>query len=332
MAVGGEVITMHHAIGLDLGGSSAKVALVSAVGAILAEEQVPVPAAHEPERVMAPIAAAVDRLRAFAGDGQAPVGVGCGFSGYLDVARTRIELNNTRALDGFAIEPWLRARFGLPVAVDNDACAAALAETRLLPGARARRVMFVTVGSGIGVVLVEDGAIVRVMKGVTGDASHLIVQHGSAERCPAGCRGCLETVASARAIARYGDQAARGGRSPALARMLAERAAIDSLDVSRAAVAGDEAARDILALAGGWLGVGLASWACIYAPDLILLGGGVAAAADPWLGSAIATMRDSGVPLLVEGPAVERAQLGNRAGMIGAAFIGLQAAGFGAVG
>jgi len=323
---------MHHAIGIDLGGSSAKVALVEATGAILAEEQVPIPAALDPARVLGPVAAAVDRLRAATGDAQAPIGVGCGFSGYLDAARTRIELNNTRALDGFALEPWLRARFDLPVAVDNDACAAALAETWLLPGTRTRRVVFVTVGSGIGVVLVEGGAIVRVMKGVTGDASHLIVQHGSLERCPAGCHGCLETVASARAMARYGEQAALDGSSRALALVLVEQGTISGLDVSRAAAAGDAGALGILARAGDWLGVGLACWACIYAPDLILLGGGAAQAPEPWLGSAIATMRRTGVPLLVERLAVERAQLGNQAGAIGAAFMGLRAAGHGPVG
>ena len=102
--------------------------------------------------------------------------------------------------------------------------------------------------------------------------------------------------------------------------------------MSRAAAAGDGAALGILARAGDWLGVGLASWACIYAPDLILLGGGAAQAPEPWLGSAIATMRRTGVPLLVERLAVERAQLGNQAGAIGAAFMGLRAAGHGPVG
>ncbi|MGH2389087.1 MAG: ROK family protein, partial [Chloroflexota bacterium] len=209
---------MHHAIGLDLGGSSAKVALVAASGEILAAEQVPIPATADPETVLAPIGAAVDRLCAGASRrGLAPVAVGCGFSGSLDADGAKIELNNTPALAGFALKPWLQMRFGLPVTVDNDACAAAMAETWHLAEVRGRRVVFVTVGSGIGVVLVLDGAIVRVMKGVTGDAGHLIVQHGSREQCPVGCHGCLETVASARAIARYGKQAARDGNSPMLA-------------------------------------------------------------------------------------------------------------------
>ena len=320
---------MYHAIGLDLGGSSAKVALVAASGAVLAKEQVPIPGQADPEAVLAPIGAAVDRLRADADRrGLAPVAVGCGFSGYLDATGTRIELNNTPALNGFAIEPWLRARFGLPVVLENDACAAAMAETWRLIEMRGRRVLFVTVGSGIGVVLVVDGAIVRVMKGVTGDASHLIVQRGSRERCPAGCHGCLETVASARAIARAGEQAARDGSSPFLARLLAEHGTISSLDVSRAAGVGDVGARDVLARAGEWLGLGLASWACAYAPDLILLGGGVAQAADPWLDSAISAMRQTGVPLHVEALTVERATLGNQAGVIGAAVLALHAAGY----
>jgi glucokinase len=96
--------------------------------------------------------------------------------------------------------------------------------------------------------------------------------------------------------------------------------------VSRAAAAGDRVARDILARAGYWLGLGLSGWASTYTPDLVLLGGPVAQANDDWLSSAIVAMRETGAPLYVEHLAVERASLGNRAGMIGAALLALQEA------
>lgn len=316
---------MQYAIGLDLGGSSAKVALVTGRGDVLAEDEVAISSSTDPAEILDPVAASVDRLRQIATQRAMPVvALGCGFSGYLDDARVVIEQNNTPAFNGFALEAWLRHRFGLPASVDNDACVAAFAETRVTAAMGRRRVLFVTIGSGIGVVLLVDGVIVRVMKGLTGDASHLIVAFGSDVRCPYGCYGCLETVASARAIARAGWQAAQDATSPALAETLRHNGDVTGLDVSVAASSGDAVAQEILARAGQWLGVGITSWACTYAPDLVVLGGAVAQAGDVWLNSAITTMRALGSPFCDDNLVVTRARLGNRAGVIGAALLALE--------
>ncbi len=316
---------MRHAIGLDLGGSSAKLAIVSDTGTIVANDVVPISAESDPVAVLNPVATAIDRLLELQSvDGRPVQALGCGFSGYLDDTGTLVEMNNTAALNGFALGKWLAARCRLPVTVDNDACVAAFAEVRRLDVPGKRRVLFVTVGSGIGTVLVVDGAIVRVMKGITGDSSHLIVDHGSTVRCPYGCRGCLETVASARAIERAGTRAAQDGSSAFLAGILAAGHAIAGLDVSRAAASGDVAAQGILTRAGEWLGVGLASLACVYAPDMIVLGGAVSQAGDAWLQSAVASMRQTGTPFCSESLPVARAALGNHAGVIGAALMALQ--------
>jgi glucokinase len=315
---------MAHGIGLDLGGSSAKLAIVADTGNIVAEAIVPIGAGTDPIAVLEPVATAIGELLAFhEADGQSIEALGCGFSGYLDDTGARIELNNTPALNGFALGSWLRARWSLPVAVDNDACVAAFAEVRCLHQTNKRRVLFVTVGSGIGTVLVVDGAIVRVMKGITGDSSHLIVNHGSSVRCPYGCYGCLETVASARAIARAGMMAAKDGSSTILAGALARVGEITGLDVSRAAASGDVAAQHILIRAGEWLGVGLASLACVYAPDLIILGGAVSQAGDAWLQSTEAAMRRTCTPFCGAELSVTKAALGNHAGVIGAALLAM---------
>ena len=317
---------MTQAIGLDLGGSSAKMAIVADTGDILAEDSVPIGASTDPITVLEPVALAIDRMLSRADDGQSILALGCGFSGYLDETQTHVALNNTAALNGFALAQWLRLRFELQIAVDNDACLAALAEVHRLHLGGKRRVLFVTVGSGIGTVLVVDRAIVRVMNGITGDSSHLIVDHGSEIRCPYGCRGCLETVASARAIARAGMEAAQDGSSVFLSAILAAGHEITGLHVSEAAANGDAAAERILTRAGEWLGVGLASLACVYAPDSIVLGGAVSRAGDAWLQSAVVTMRDSGTPYCGESLTVSRATLGNHAGVIGAALMAMHAA------
>ncbi len=325
--LGNDGSAMPCAIGLDLGGSSAKVGLVSDAGELLAHEAIAVPDAPDPLAVLEPIVQAVERLSSAGAERSlTPIALGCGVSGYLDARRKRIELNNTAALDGFAIGPWLEERFRLPVALDNDACMAAIAESALVSPLHARRVLFVAVGSGIGVVLVVDGQVARIMHGITGDAAHMVVAPQSEERCPIRCRGCLETVASARAIARAGQRAASSGASPLLAEALAAHGAVTGADVSAAAARGDRTASEIIRQAGRWLGAGLASWAAVYGPDMVLLGGGVAQAGTDWLNAAVAAMSELGGPYFVDRVVVRRATLGNRAGVIGAGLVAMREA------
>jgi glucokinase len=313
-------------LGIDLGGSSAKLGLVSGSGEVQAEDLVIVPAVAEAGTVLAPICAAVDRLKAAAlARGLRIAGLGCGVPGFLDPSRKQVLFNNVAALDNFPLAAWLQDRCGLPVSLDNDACMAALAESSCDSMRGAQRVLVVTVGTGIGVVLVAEGAIVRVHHGTTGEAGHLLVNPRSQERCPLGCRGCLETVASAPAIARAGRQAADDGSAPALAAILAAKHEVSAADVSAAAAAGDQAATAIIQEAGAWLGAGLASWAPVYAPDLVLLGGGVAQAGAAWFTAATRAMTETGWPFFVESVAVRPAALGHRAGMIGAALAALRA-------
>jgi glucokinase len=183
----------------------------------------------------------------------------------------------------------------------------------------------VTVGSGIGVVLVVDGQIVRVMHGVTGDAAHIIVIAASKETCPIGCHGCLETVASARAIAHAGRHVVETGNSPDLARRLHLSGDLSSKDVAEAAAAGDSAALAVLRQAGHWLGIGLASWAPVYEPDVVLIGGGVSQAGHEWLAAAEAGLRAHGCPFFTRKIRLRPATLGNSAGMIGAGLAALSA-------
>jgi len=317
---------MRYAIGVDLGGSSAKIGLVSERGELVAKEVVPTLDSPDPVAVLEPWMVAVEEMCAkAAAQGRRVEAFGCGVSGYLDPTRTVVDQNNTAALDGFALTPWLERRLGLPVAIDNDACMAAIAEVALAGTRPGERILFVTVGSGIGVVLLVDGQVVRVMHGVTGDAAHIIVDAGSSETCPLGCYGCLETVASARAIARKGQEAAETGHSPVLMSRLRRTGIVTSKDVAEAAAADDAAALAILNWAGDWLGVGLASWAPVYEPDVVLIGGGVSQAGSEWLAAAEASMRAHGCPFFTRKIRLRLAALGNQAGMIGAGLVALRA-------
>ncbi|GAB4429906.1 MAG: glucokinase [Anaerolineae bacterium] len=313
----------HAAVGLDLGGSSAKIGLVADSGEVLAFEQMPFTAADNTATVLDTLRHSLDRLQDVAAAKQiALAAVGCGVSGNLDAAGSTILLNNVAALNGFPLRAWLIEQVGLPAVLDNDACLAALAEVSL--SAQMGRTLFVTVGSGIGVVLLNQGAVVRVAHGVTGEAGHIIVAAHNGQRCPLGCCGCLETVASGRAIEREGQQAAAEGRSNLLSQMAQARGIVTSANVAAAMVQGDAVARAILEEAGHWLGLGMASWTAIYQPEQIILGGGVSQAGEVWQQAAVAAMTHFGIPNYTQNIQVSTARLGHQAGVIGAGLAALK--------
>lgn len=307
------------ALGLDLGGSSAKLGIVAEQGELLFTQQLPFVALDSLSAVLDSLRRALQQLRHEAAAQQVElVGVGCGVPGNLDSDRSTILLNNIAALDGFPLRPWLVEQLRLPAVLDNDACMAALAEASL--SAPADRTLFVTVGSGIGVVLLHQRAVVRVAHGATGEAGHIIVEANSPHRCPLGCQGCLETVASGRAIEREGQRAAGEGRSDLLEQIRQVKGSLSGADIAAAMAQGDPAARAIIEQAGHWLGLGMASWAAIYQPEQIILGGGVAQAGEIWLQTAVAAMKSCGVPRFTGTVRVATAQLGKEAGVIGAAL------------
>lgn len=311
------------ALGLDLGGSSAKLGIVAEQGELLLAEQLPFNALDSLSVVLDPLRHALHQLRdRAAGQGIELVGVGCGVPGNLNSDRSTILLNNIAALDGFPLWSWLVEQLHLPAVLDNDACMAALAEASL--SAPADRTLFVTVGSGIGVVLLHQGGIVRVAHGATGEAGHLIVEANSPHRCPLGCRGCLETVASGRAIEREGQRAAAEGRSDLLGQIKQAKGALSGADIAAAMAQGDPTARAIIEQAGHWLGLGMASWAAIYQPEQIILAGGVVQAGEIWLQAAAAAMKSYGVPRFTETVHVSRTWLGKEAGVIGAALAAIR--------
>ena len=315
------------AIGVDIGGSSAKIALVTSRGELDALETVPTADSSDPSDVLAPIDRAIDRVRALAVRGDRPVmAIGCGVPGNLDASGERVLYNNLPALDGLNLARWLQDKHKLPVVLDNDCCAAARAEVSRLNAVDGsfHRVLFVSVGSGIGAVLLVDGEVIRLVEGVTGDAGHIVVDRSSHERCPVGCRGCLETVASGTAIARSARRAIAMGRPTALAVDPQMHRSVTASDVASAARAGDQVAIEILNDAGTWLGVGLASMAPLYAPDLIILGGGVSGAGDVWLTSAAEALREHGMPHYSARISIRMAVLGPQAGVIGAGLMALR--------
>ncbi len=214
----------------------------------------------------------------------------------------------------------MRERLGMPVFVDNDANAAALAEHRHGAARGATNAVVLTIGTGVGGGLIVNGEVYRGSTGAGAELGHVVVD-ADGPPCQGNCpnHGCVETMASGTALAREGRAAAEADPDSALGKLLSAGQAIDGRAVTDAAQAGDRAARVVIERAGHYLGVAMASFANVFDPDVIVVGGGVTAGAGELLLAparaelaARALTPQNQTPVLV-------AELGSDAGMIGAA-------------
>ncbi|OJU85562.1 MAG: sugar kinase, partial [Solirubrobacterales bacterium 70-9] len=212
-------------------------------------------------------------------------------------------------------------RVGLPVFLDNDGNVAAYAEY-LYGAARDRPTMvMLTIGTGIGGGLILGGEIFRGATGAGAELGHVVIQVDGPP-CQGNCpnHGCVESLASGTALGREGHAAAESAPDSALGKVLAEGKEVDGLAVTEAALAGDETAIGVFDLIGSRLGVACSSFANIFEPEVIVIGGGVIAAGDLLLDPARKEVRERALRPMNETP-IAAATLGNDAGMIGAAAL-----------
>jgi glucokinase len=224
-------------------------------------------------------------------------------------------------LEDLAIRDLVAERVGLPVFVDNDANVAALAEYLYGAGKGKPNIVMLTVGTGIGGGLILGGEVYRGATGAGAELGHVVIQ-ADGPPCQGNCpnHGCVEALASGTALGREGLAAAESSPDSELARMLAAGETIDGRAVTEAAIGGDETAIAVFGLIGSRLGVACSSFANIFQPDAIVVGGGVMAAGDLLLEPARRELRERALNPMNKTPILE-AILGNDAGMIGAAAL-----------
>ncbi len=217
------------------------------------------------------------------------------------------------------IRDLVSERVGLPVFVDNDANVAALAEHLYGAARGADDAVMLTIGTGIGGGLILGGEVYRGATGAGAELGHVVIDLNGPP-CQGNCpgRGCVETLASGTALGREGRAAAEDDPDSVLAAMLAAGHPVDGKAVTEAALGGDPAATAVLDLVGTRLGVALASFANIFEPKVIVVGGGVMAAGDLLLEPARRELRGRALRPMNEIPVVA-AEMGPDAGMIGAA-------------
>jgi glucokinase len=247
--------------------------------------------------------------------------VGLGIPATIDQARGVAVSAVNLPLTDVPIRDVVSERVGLPVFLDNDANVAGLAEY-LFGAARGKpNTVMLTVGTGIGGGLILGGQIYRGATGAGAELGHTVIQ-ADGPPCQGNCpnHGCVEALASGTALGREGRATAESAPDSALGQMLAAGEAVDGTAVTKAALAGDETAIGVFDLIGGRLGVACASFANIFQPDAIVVGGGVIAAGDLLLDPARRELRERALTPM-NGTPIVAATLGNDAGMIGAAAL-----------
>jgi glucokinase len=281
----GNVTLGAPILGVDIGGTKVAAGLVDRDGKILTQGRQPMIAGGTAEAGLEAVTVAIDSMSAAAASSGGFEGIGICAPGPLD-PKTGIVLNppNLPCWRNFPLAEKIAAKYGVPVKLDNDANAAALAETRWGAARGFRYVFYATIGTGIGTGIVLDGRIYHGNTGSAGEGGHVSIDYRG-PLCPCGKRGCIEVLAAGPAIgarARAKLSAESSPHSAILALAKGSIAAVTSELVGQAYAAGDPLAREILMETVEVLTPWLGNIVDLLDPDILVMGGGVAAMLQPF--------------------------------------------------
>jgi len=251
-------------------------------------------------------------------------GIGVGVASLVDFAAGHVVESVNLPLVDVPLRDLLQRRFGVPVVIDNDATATAIGEHAFGAGAGTREMLMLTLGTGVGGGIICGDRPYRGFSGAAAELGHIIIDVNG-PKCPANCpnHGCLEAYVAGPAMAAAAVAAAEAEPASALGRALAAAEQVDSRLLTRLGLEGDAGAVAVLARLGEYLGAGLVTLVNIFNPEVIVVGGGAAAAGELLLGPARRVLQARGSRPARDQVRVVPAALGPDAGFIGAAALAL---------
>ena len=291
-------------VGVDVGGTNARSALVNERGEVLLRARQPTSAGGGVEMVLGQLSTAIEEVLVGAGNARVE-GIGLASAGIIDMGRGVVTASpNIPEFQDLPIRERVEERFGLPTLLLNDASAAALGEHTFGAGRGFHHLLYLTISTGIGGGIIADDRLYLGAQGAAGEVGHQVIE-AKGPRCHCGSRGCLEALASGWAIAREAKRRLKK-------RMTAEM-------VHRAAREGDPLAREVIERAGEYLGIGLANLVNLFNPELLILGGGVAKMGELLLGPAERALRQRAFALPAGIVKMVPPALGDDPGLLGVA-------------
>ena len=270
---------MRHAFAVDLGGTELRAAIVSETGELRGLATTATDAAGGPDAVIEQVVTLLRRVV----EGAGPLdveGLGMAAPGPLDpVAGIALAPPTLQGWREVPLAALLSKRLGMPVRLENDANAAALGEWRFGAGQGTASMVFVTVSTGIGGGVIADGRLLHGRRGMAGEIGHMTVAYGSDDALFCGAPGAWEALASGTALGREATRRMAGADGAQL-RALAGAGSVTARHVVAAARMGDPLACGLLRREAELLGVGFVNLLHLYAPERIVVGGGLGTALD----------------------------------------------------
>ncbi len=315
---------VSYSIGVDLGGTNLRIAAVSPEGKIVEKIALETEVKEGRERVLNDMCSAIGELRRRMGG--APLsGIGIGVPGVINL-ETGMVFNspNLPGWNDFPVRDEIERRLETRVFLENDANAAALGEKWVGAGKNVRGLCMLTLGTGIGGGLILDGHVWHGQVGMGAELGHMTIDPNG-QLCACGNLGCIEAYASASAVLRMALAAIRVGRSAALMAAADEVGELTAEIVYIKAREGDRVAREIFEMVGRSLGVALSSLINIFNLPLYVLGGGMARGWDAFAPSLLAEVEKRSVVYRASSTRIERSALDTDAGLLGAAYLPVQA-------
>lgn len=266
---------MEYGFGVDLGGTSVKIACFDRGGTLLSKWEIPTDTQNNGRNILPDIAASIlQYCNAHSIAKGQILGIGIGVPGAVERDGTVNRCVNL-GWGRVNICEELGKRTGLPVAAGNDATVAALGECRAGGGQGCRNMLMITLGTGIGGGIVADGKVIHGTHGAGGEVGHIIINREETALCSCGRRGCAEQYCSATGVVRLAKKHLAASDRPSLLR---SKKNLSCKDVFDAAGNGDIPAAEVLEQVYARLGQFLANLCCVLDPEIVVLGGGVSKA------------------------------------------------------
>ncbi|HEN4424606.1 TPA: ROK family glucokinase [Streptococcus agalactiae] len=316
-------------LGIDLGGTTIKFGILTLEGEVQEKWAIETNTLENGRHIVSDIVESLKhRLSLYGLTKDDFLGIGMGSPGAVDrTSKTVTGAFNLNWADTQEVGSVIEKEVGIPFFIDNDANVAALGERWVGAGANNPDVVFVTLGTGVGGGVIADGNLIHGVAGAGGEIGHMIVDPENGFMCTCGNKGCLETVASATGVVSVARQLAEQYEgSSAIKAAIDNGDTVTSKDIFIAAEDGDKFANSVVERVSRYLGLAAANISNILNPDSVVIGGGVSAAGEFLRSRVEKYFVTFAFPQVKKSTKIKIAELGNDAGIIGAASLANQQA------